>query len=67
MTAEFPLQLIIKRYGFKQVLPLLMFGWGMVSCFQAFINSTWAFYLTRALIGFFEGGFQRAGSGVHLL
>ncbi|KAK4045884.1 hypothetical protein OIV83_006556, partial [Microbotryomycetes sp. JL201] len=35
LTAEFPLQFVIKRYGFKQVLPLLMFCWGMVSCFQA--------------------------------
>ncbi len=33
-----------------------MFGWGMVSTFQIFINSTWSFYLTRALIGMFEGG-----------
>ncbi|KAM0790494.1 hypothetical protein ACM66B_003374 [Microbotryomycetes sp. NB124-2] len=57
LSAEFPLQFAIKRYGFKQVLPLLMFCWGMVSCFQAFIKDTWSFYLTRALIGFFEGGF----------
>lgn len=32
-----------------------MFAWGMVSLFQAWMQDTWSFYLTRALIGVFEG------------
>lgn len=56
LAAEFPMIILIKRYGFKTVLPFLMFAWGMVSAFQAFMQDTWSFYLTRALIGAFEGG-----------
>ncbi|KAH0143247.1 MFS general substrate transporter, partial [Aureobasidium melanogenum] len=57
LVAEFPVQLLIKRYGFKQILPLMMMGWGTVSWGQAFMTNKTGFYITRALIGLFEGGF----------
>ncbi|SPO07454.1 related to nicotinamide mononucleotide permease [Cephalotrichum gorgonifer] len=57
LSAEFPVQFLTKRYGFKYVLPTLMVGWGLVSTFQAFIHDRTSFYITRAFIGLFEGGF----------
>ncbi|KAI9043937.1 putative MFS transporter [Aspergillus affinis] len=57
LAAEFPVQLLIKRYGFKRVLPLMMLGWSLVSWTQAWMTSRASFYVTRALIGAFEGGF----------
>jgi len=57
LAAEFPVQLLIKRYGFKQVLPLLMMMWSLVSWTQAFMTDKVGFYITRALIGVCEGGF----------
>lgn len=57
MAAEFPVQLLIKKYGFKWVLPTLMMGWGTVSWAQAWQHDRASFYVCRALIGAFEGGF----------
>ena len=57
LAAEFPVQLLIKRYGFKQILPLMMMGWGTVSWAQSFMTGKVGYYITRALIGLFEGGF----------
>ncbi len=57
LAAEFPVQLLTKRFGFRYILPTMMFCWGMVSCFQAFMTNRASFYVTRALIGLFEGGF----------
>lgn len=57
MSAEFPVQLLIKRYGFKRVLPVMMICWSTVSWAQAWMTNRAAFYVTRALIGAFEGGF----------
>ncbi|OAQ69774.1 MFS transporter [Pochonia chlamydosporia 170] len=57
LAAEFPVQFLTKRYGFKNVLPGLMCAWSVVSTFQAFMTGRTAFYITRALIGLFEGGF----------
>lgn len=57
LAAEFPVQFLIKRYGFRRVLPILMFAWGTVSWGQAFMTDQTGFYITRALIGAFEGGF----------
>jgi sugar phosphate permease len=57
LLAEFPVQFLTKRYGFKNILPALMVCWGLVSTFQAFMTGRAAFYVTRALIGTFEGGF----------
>lgn len=48
---------MIARFGFKRWLPFLMFAWGIVSCLQAFMHNRTGFFITRALIGAFEGGF----------
>ncbi|KAN0059609.1 hypothetical protein ACQY0O_008177 [Thecaphora frezii] len=57
LAAEFPVQFLVKRYGFKRIGPTLMVGWGTVSWAQAFMTNKTGFYITRALIGMFEGGF----------
>jgi len=57
LSAEFPAQYLAKRYGFRIIMPSMMFAWGAVTAFQAFMNDMASFYITRALIGFFEGGF----------
>ena len=57
LVAEFPVQLLTKRFGFNIVLPILMTAWGTVTLFQAWITNRATFYITRALIGACEGGF----------
>ncbi|KAJ1329265.1 YIL166C-like transporter [Microdochium nivale] len=57
LLAEFPVQFITKRYGFHIVLPTLMMCWSTVSWAQAFMTNRVGFYITRAMIGGFEGGF----------
>ncbi|KAK3685685.1 major facilitator superfamily domain-containing protein [Podospora appendiculata] len=57
LTAEFPVQFLTKRYGFRRVLPIMMFSWGIVSFAQAWITDINGFYITRAFIGVCEGGF----------
>ncbi|GAB1217981.1 hypothetical protein ATERTT37_007224 [Aspergillus terreus] len=57
LATEFPVQLLIKRFGFRRVLPLMMLAWSLVSWTQAWMTTRAAFYITRALIGAFEGGF----------
>lgn len=57
LCAEFPVQMLTKRLGFKYVLPTMMFLWGTVSWAQAWITDRASFYVTRAFIGLCEGGF----------
>ncbi|KAH9909655.1 major facilitator superfamily domain-containing protein [Xylariomycetidae sp. FL2044] len=57
LAAEFPVQFLTKRYGFKYVLPFLVTAWSTVSWAQAFMTGRTSFYITRAFIGLFEGGF----------
>jgi MFS family permease len=57
LAAEFPVQFLTKRYGFKWVLPTMMVGWSTVSWAQAWMHDRTSFYLGRAFIGLFEGGF----------
>ncbi|KAK4446393.1 major facilitator superfamily domain-containing protein [Podospora aff. communis PSN243] len=57
LGAEFPVQLITKRYGFRRVLPLMMFAWGTVTWGQSWMYERAGFYVTRGLIGACEGGF----------
>ncbi|KAK6812497.1 hypothetical protein RU639_011745 [Aspergillus parasiticus] len=57
LATEFPAQLLIKRYGFRRVLPIMMMLWSIVSWTQAWMTGRASFYVTRALIGAFEGGF----------
>jgi len=57
LAAEFPVQFLTKRYGFKLTLPTMMVLWSTVSWAQAWMHDRTSFYITRALIGLFEGGF----------
>ncbi|GAB1198378.1 hypothetical protein APSETT444_007697 [Aspergillus pseudonomiae] len=57
LATEFPAQLLIKRFGFRRVLPIMMMLWSLVSWTQAWMTGRASFYITRALIGAFEGGF----------
>lgn len=57
LSAEFPVQLLIKRYGFRNILPALMMMWGTVSWGQSWMTDRTGFYISRALIGLCEGGF----------
>ncbi|KAK5098017.1 hypothetical protein LTS08_006772 [Lithohypha guttulata] len=57
LAAEFPVQLLTKRFGFRRVLPILMMMWSTVSWTQAWMHDRTTFYITRALIGACEGGF----------
>lgn len=67
LSAEFPAQYLAKRYGFRIIMPSMMFAWGAVTAFQAFMNDLASFYITRALIGFFEGGFIPAAASSIIL
>ncbi|KAL6709355.1 hypothetical protein ACN47E_001762 [Coniothyrium glycines] len=57
LTAEFPVQFLTKRYGFKWILPSMMMAWGTASWGQAWMHDRTSFYLGRAAIGLCEGGF----------
>lgn len=57
LAAEFPVQMLTKRYGFRYVLPTMMSCWGLASWSQSWMTNRTGFYLGRAFIGLFEGGF----------
>ncbi|OJJ46645.1 hypothetical protein ASPZODRAFT_132743 [Penicilliopsis zonata CBS 506.65] len=57
LTAEFPVQMVIKRLGFRRVLPVMVMLWSIVSFAQAWMTGRASFFVTRALIGALEGGF----------
>ncbi|KAF4781593.1 major facilitator superfamily transporter [Colletotrichum scovillei] len=44
LAAEFPVQFLTKRFGFKYVLPTMMMMWGTVSWTQAWITTRAGFY-----------------------
>ena len=57
LAAEFPVQLLTKRFGFRRVLPVLIMLWSTVAWAQAWVSGRTSYYITRGLIGLFEGGF----------
>ncbi|KAJ3041209.1 hypothetical protein HDV00_009747 [Rhizophlyctis rosea] len=58
LAAELPSQMISKRLGPDNWIPIQMALWSIVATSQAFINSNKAAYFaTRALLGLLEGGF----------
>jgi len=57
LASEFPTQFLILRYGYRNVFPWIILAWGTVSWSQAFITGRTSFFVTRFLVGLFEGGF----------
>lgn len=54
---EIPSNLILHRVGARLWIARIMVSWGVLSTGMAAINSPWAFYLLRFLLGVAEAGF----------
>ncbi|KAK2748419.1 hypothetical protein FQN55_004357 [Onygenales sp. PD_40] len=57
LFAELPSQLISKKLGPERWIPIQMVSWSLVASCQAFMTGKTGFFVTRALLGAFEGGF----------
>lgn len=57
LAAELPSQLISKKIGAEIWIPTQLCLWSIVSASQAAMTTKAGFYITRALVGLFQGGF----------
>lgn len=57
LFAELPSQMIGKKIGPDNWVPIQMVLWSLVAACQAFIHNRSGFWACRALLGLIEGGF----------
>ncbi|KAK1765296.1 major facilitator superfamily domain-containing protein [Phialemonium atrogriseum] len=56
LSVEVPSNVILKRFGPRFYMPMLVFCFGLISLCTAFVQSYASLAVTRAFLGIFEGG-----------